>query len=65
MLSGGTVESMTDDLGLCYHCLTEDDEQVPAVTTLRGTALCEKCAREYADHENEMDDRNAAHQDHS
>lgn len=37
------------DLGVCYHCLTEDDEEVPAVTTLRGTALCKKCSGEYAE----------------
>ena len=54
---------MTDDLGVCYHRLTEDNEEVPAVTTLRGTALCEKCGREYADHESEMDDRTAAQPD--
>ena len=50
------------DLGVCYHCLTEDDEQVPAVTTLRGTAICVKCAREYAEHEAEMDEQMAAKQ---
>ena len=50
------------DLGVCYHCLTEDDEQVPAVTTLRGTAICEKCAHEYAEHEAEMDEQMAAQQ---
>ena len=50
------------DLGVCYHCLAEDDEQVPAVTTLRGTAICGKCAREYAEHEAEMDEQMAAPQ---
>jgi hypothetical protein len=56
---------MIDDLGFCYHCLTEDGKEVLAVTTLRGTALCEKCGQEYSDHEAEMDDRVAAQQDQS
>ena len=50
------------DLGVCYHCLTEDDDQVPAVTMLRGTPICETCAREYAAHESEMDEQLAAQQ---
>ena len=55
---------MTCDLGVCYHCLTEEDEEVPAVTALRGTSVCGKCAREYAEYESEMDDRLGAQQDH-
>jgi hypothetical protein len=38
---------MTAD-GLCFHCLTDDNAEIPAVTSHRGTALCEKCAREWA-----------------
>ena len=38
------------DIGLCFDCLTDDDAQVPAVTTHKGTAVCEKCARERAAH---------------
>ena len=34
---------------ICYDCLTEDNQHVPAVTTVSGTAVCEKCARERAE----------------
>ena len=28
----------------CFRCLTTDHQQVPAVTSFVGTALCERCA---------------------
>jgi hypothetical protein len=38
---------------LCYDCLTDDNEKVPAVTMHNGNALCEECAREWAAHDQE------------
>ena len=36
------LRSMTDLW--CFRCLTTDHQQVPAVTSFVGTALCERCA---------------------
>jgi len=30
----------------CFRCLTDDSQQVPAVTAFVGTLLCERCAHE-------------------
>jgi hypothetical protein len=29
---------------LCFRCLTDDNQQVPAVTAFVGTMLCDRCA---------------------
>lgn len=39
---------------LCFDCLTDDNRRVPAVTLHRGHAVCEKCAREWAEQEAKM-----------
>jgi NMD protein affecting ribosome stability and mRNA decay len=31
---------------LCFRCLTNDHQQVPAVTAFVGTMLCDRCARQ-------------------
>jgi hypothetical protein len=38
----GRLACMTEML--CFRCLTNDDERVPAVTAFVGTMLCERCA---------------------
>lgn len=38
----------------CYRCLIENRGHVDAVTLFRGTAACEKCAREHAEELDEV-----------
>jgi hypothetical protein len=42
------------ELAFCYECLTGDDRHEAAVTLVEGTALCEKCARAWAELERRM-----------
>lgn len=47
---------------ICYDCLTDDNKRTPAVTTVSGTAVCEKCARERAEIHEAMADEASARQ---
>lgn len=40
---------------LCYDCLTDDDNEIEAVTARQGTPLCKKCANELAEADRNRD----------